>query len=194
MPLVKIRNTSKTIVFVDSINLSIRPYRSINDVVLISEDQANSDAQLAKCFLTGVLEKCAINENFEKPQIKREVVNEVPKIENIKNEKEVKNDEKEVKNDVKEEKILKTKKASKKAKVNKKDADKFVKEPKSRKSVVFAGLDANGEVITREASVLVQAEAPMPDFIDPNEVSNLKAEDIDQELMGTKDIIYADMK
>ena len=37
MPLVKIRNNTPTIIFIDSVNLTIRPYKSPTDFMLIDE-------------------------------------------------------------------------------------------------------------------------------------------------------------
>jgi len=186
MTLVKIRNVSKTIIFVDSISLSIRPYKTINDVVLIGEDQANNDPQLAKCLITGVLEKCPLNENFEKVT-KKEL--DKPKIE--KSEKVVKISKPDNKISTKADEKKNTKKNKKSAK-NK--SDEFVKSPDNTKSLVFAGVKENGDVIMREVNTIIQAEAPLPEFINERDVVNLTTENIDAENRGEPDIIYVDMK
>lgn len=180
MPLVKLRNKTATIIFVDSLNLTIRPSKSPNDFVLMDEAKVTEDAQLAKCVLTGMIEKCAMDQQFVDK-----------KVEEKKKEIEVQKTQ-ELEGRVKNIKNSKTKVIEKKA--ERKNTDSNVVEPKNTKSVVFAGINENGEIKIADATSIKHAEIPMPGFLKEEDITDINMDDLDLETQGEKDIIYTDMK
>ncbi len=181
MGLFKLRNNTKTILFVDSIGLRMNPAKSENDFVLIDEARVNSDPQLAKCILTGMISKCPMDEEFPKEKIE--------KIE-----------KKQKDGDEIEGRITQTVKKNissskdKKQKQQKKYFDDNVVEPKNTDPVVFAGKDADGNYKVDKAPTLNQSSLPMPDFIKKEDITDLNMDDLDDEHQGEDDIVYANQK
>jgi len=181
MGLFKLRNNTKTILFVDSIGLRMNPAKSENDFVLIDEARVNSDPQLAKCILTGMISKCPMDEEFPKE-----------KIEKI--------GKKQKDGDEIEGRITQTVKKNissskdKKQKQQKKYFDDNVVEPKNTDPVVFAGKDADGNYKVDKAPTLNQSSLPMPDFIKKEDITDLNMDDLDDEHQGEDDIVYANQK
>jgi len=180
MPLVKLRNKTATIIFVDSLNLTIRPSKSPNDFILMDEAKMSEDAQLSKCVLIGMLEKCTMDQQFVDK-----------KVEEKKKEVEVQKTQ-ELEGRVKSIKNPKVKIPEKK--IEKKNADSNIVEPKNTKSVVFAGINENGDVKIADATSIKHAEIPMPGFLKEEDITDMNMDDLDLENKGEKDIIYADMK
>ena len=181
MGLFKLRNNTKTILFVDSIGLRMNPAKSENDFVLIDEARVNSDPQLAKCILTGMISKCPMDEEFPKE-----------KIEKI--------GKKQKDGDEIEGRITQTVKKNissskdKKQKQQKKYFYDNVVEPKNTDPVVFAGKDADGNYKVDKAPTLNQSSLPMPDFIKKEDITDLNMDDLDDEHQGEDDIVYANQK
>ena len=72
MGLIKLRNNGETIIFIDSLNMAIRPYKDPADIVLYDEASATSDAQLMKCVHLRSLSICGLNEDFEPVKVEEE--------------------------------------------------------------------------------------------------------------------------
>jgi hypothetical protein len=177
MGLLKLRNNTKTILFIDSMNLRMAPAKGDNDFVLVDETKVSSDPQIAKCILTGMVSKFSMDEDMSKEKEKKVEKKQEEEIEGRVSQPAKKNTS-----------------AAKEKKQQKKYFDDDVIEPKNTDPVVFAGKDADGKYRVEKAPTINQSSLPMPDFIKKEDITDLTMDDLDNEHQGEDDIIYANKK
>jgi len=177
MGLLKLRNDTKTILFIDSMNLRMAPAKSENDCILMDESKVNSDPQIAKCILTGMISKFSMDEDISEKVEKKE-----------------KKPAEEIEGRVTQPAKKNTPTTKERKQKPRREVDEDVVEPKNTTPLVFAGKDADGNYRVDKAPTINQSSLPMPDFIKKEEITDLTMDDLDNEHQGEDDIVYADKK
>ncbi len=174
MALLKLKNNGKTILYIESLNTTVRPFRSPADYVLLDENKVQNDPHLIKCVLGGMISLFNLD-NTEWGVVKKEETVEekpveksidIPK-ETVENKK-TKAKEKKSKGKNKEE-VVKPPQVIMAPK-EKRITPELEKEPENSKPVVMSGSVAMRKAMTKSN------ETDIPNFLKD---SNVKIEDND---------------
>jgi len=194
MALVKVKNLTKSVLFINSLGVAIRPFKTLNDVILLHEDTVEKDTEINKCILLGWVEieqmevkkevkrdELQLTVDFEDEQMLRCLDLLVNKSEILNPEEERKNkvEEQITQNELKEEKIIeepkyeseaqaKIYKEAEKAKNRKKGKKIKIEKEKKERAYTIKSIKNNGDVEVGQIESLTSDDIPVPDFIDGN--------------------------
>lgn len=179
MALVRLKNIGQAILFVDSLNLVLRP----NEIRLFDEEKAKNDSQLMQCILLGkvlvarmegdFVSYAEVKESPPAPRIEAPVIeapfNPKPAVQSMD------------KNAASVDAVLEARKACKQNGRNLDD------EPKNSTPVVMFG------DVPQRKTTSINSEIAMPNYIDPDDLIGSKSDgDLIDKDISDVDIIYAD--